>query len=99
MGTLERCHGERRHFHGHTHVVWAWPASQNKLERSPLLILNAAKILQQQHLLKVSSLAVVCMNRLLVCMNGGGGGGGGGGGTGGTKKWHQHLQVILTIQT
>ena len=36
-------------------VVWAWPASQSKIEslgKSPLLIRNAAKILQQQHLLK-----------------------------------------------
>ena len=36
-------------------IVWAWPASQNKIEslgKSPLLIRNAAKILQQQHLLK-----------------------------------------------
>ena len=24
MGTLERCHGERRHFHGHTHAGRKW---------------------------------------------------------------------------
>ena len=36
-------------------LVWVWPASQNKIKslgKFPLLIRNAAKILQQQHLHK-----------------------------------------------
>ena len=39
-------------FHSASELVWAWPASQSKIESLALLILNAAKILQQQHLLK-----------------------------------------------
>ena len=40
----------RVYFFGGLKLVWAWPASQNKigsLGKSPLLIRNAANILQQ----------------------------------------------------
>ena len=30
MGTLERCHGERRRFHGHTHTGRKWKGTKEQ---------------------------------------------------------------------